>query len=366
MKIAIIGTRGVPARYGGFETAVEEIGAGLAALGHNVVVYCRGAGEEAQYRGMHRVVLPAIRRRSLETISHSGVSTLHALRSRPDVAIVFNAANAPYVVLLRAAGVATVLHVDGHDGHRVKWRGAGSRYYAVATRLGVWAASRVVVDSQAVRRELGLIGEGRSAFIAYGARPTSASDDEIDERLAPLGLESGRYHLVVARFEPENHVLEIIQGYSSSVARLPLVVVGFQAYPGAYAAQIVEAARRDPRVSLMGPIWDQDLLDALYSGALSYLHGHSVGGTNPSLLRAMVSRAPVIAFDCAYNRETTGAAALWFESAGEIRAAVDRVEADPQAQSDLVAQAFERASREYVWADVVAAYDALLRDVVGR
>ena len=363
MKVAIIGTRGVPARYGGFETAVEEIGAGLAAIGHMVVVYCRRSGGGRFYRGMRRVVLPSIHRRALETVSHAGLSTIHALLHRPDVALVLNAANAPYVAVLRAAGVPTVLHLDGHDAHRAKWRGIGSRYYSVATRVGVRVAERVVVDSKTVQLELGLAHDPKVVFIPYGADQTSASVRVIDERLSSMDLRRGGYHLVVARFEPENHVAEIVEGYSSSTARMPLVVVGFQAYPGEYGRRIKQAIRGDRRVSLVGPVWDQDLLDAMYAGAMSYLHGHSVGGTNPSLLRAMVHATPVIAFDCPYNRETTGGSALWFDSPAQIAAAIDRVEADPRSQDDQVARARERVSREYVWANVVSSYDALLRDV---
>jgi len=363
MKVAIIGTRGVPARYGGFETAVEEIGAGLAALGHTVVVYCRRGGGEPCYRGMRRLVLPSIHRRALETVSHAGLSTIHALLHRPDVALILNAANAPYVALLRAAGIPTVLHLDGHDAHRAKWRGIGSRYYSLATRLGARVAERVIVDSRTVQLELGFAYDPKVVFIPYGAERTSASVRMIAARLASMNLRRGSYHLVVARFEPENHVAEIIEGYSSSSARMPLIVVGFQAYPDDYGRRISLAARGDRRVSLVGPVWDQGLLDAMYAGAASYLHGHSVGGTNPSLLRAMVHSTPIIAFDCPYNRETTGGSALWFDGPAQIAAAIHRVEADPQGQDEHVARACERVSREYVWADVVSCYDALLRDV---
>ena len=359
MKIAIIGTRGVPARYGGFETAVEEIGAGLADLGHEVVVYCRG-GDGQHYRGMRRVVLPAVKRKALETITHSGLSALHAVRHRPDVALVFNAANAPYVALLRAARIPTVLHLDGHDERRAKWRGIGSRYYSWATRVGPRRASRVIVDSRAVQREFHATFGVTSTFIPYGASETQASPAEIEERLESVGLRSGGYHLVVARFEPENHVLEIVQGYSASSAELPLVVVGFQGYPGYYAEQIVQASGRDRRVHLMGPVWDQDLLDAIYAGAASYVHGHSVGGTNPSLLRAMVHSTPVLAYDCPYNRETMDGAAQWWADADGIAEALQVVESDPGAMVEATQAARKRVAEHYIWPDVVANYEKVV------
>jgi glycosyltransferase involved in cell wall biosynthesis len=254
-----------------------------------------------------------------------------------------------------------VLHLDGHDARREKWRGLGTRYYLWATGFGIRVAHRVIVDSRAVQLELGLAEDESTVFIPYGAKQSPASPDELVARLREAGLEPRGYHLVVARFEPENHVLDVIQGYRMSKAQRPLVVVGFEGYPGRYAKQIVEAASCDPRVRLVGAVWDQSLLDAMYAGAASYLHGHSVGGTNPSLLRAMIHTAPIIAYDCPYNRETTGGWALWFEHEREIAAAIDRVDADPGDQDHVVEQARQRAASEYVWADVVESYEALLR-----
>lgn len=361
MKVALLGTRGIPARYGGFETAVEEIGAGLADLGHEVLVYCRSTEHvSGHYRGMRRIVLPSVHGKALETITHSGMSTVHALGQRPDVAVVFNAANAPYVAMLRAAGIPTALHIDGHDARREKWRGAGARYYSLATRWGANVASRVIVDSRAIADELQLSHRIGTTFIPYGAKQSADDDTAIAGRIATLGLESRGYHLVVARFEPENLVLEIIRGYMASSASRPLVVVGFEGYPGGYARRIDAAAGYDDRVRLVGPVWDQQLLDALYASAASYLHGHTVGGTNPSLLRAMANEVPVIAYDCPYNRETTDGAASWFQSPPDLAALIDQVEADPGPFAPMVEQAWKRATKHYIWPDVVQAYERLL------
>jgi glycosyltransferase involved in cell wall biosynthesis len=367
MKVALMGTRGVPARYGGFETAVEEIGAGLVELGHEVTVYCRDTTSSAPtHRGMKRVVLPALRRRSLETFSHSGLSTLHALRHRPDVALVFNAANAPWVAALRAGGIPVGLHVDGHDGRRAKWKGAGQRYYSLATRLGIRIATVTTVDSVAIKSEMDALYGVDTTFIAYGASATTSSDDEIARALGELGLKPGGYHLLVARFEPENQVRELIDGYTASAARLPLVVVGFAGYPGPYATAVDVAAARDDRVRLLGAVWEQHRLDALYAGAASYLHGHSVGGTNPSLLRAMAHGTAVIAYDCPYNRETTGDAALWFDEPSRVGALLESVEARPDDAADVADRARKRVDDQYRWDDVVARYDDLIRRLAGR
>ncbi len=193
MRVALLGTRGVPAHYGGFETAVEEIGAGLVERGHNVTVYCRKQTPGgSHHRGMRRVVLPALRKRSLETLSHAGVSALHCLRHRPDAVVVYNAANAPWVGLLRAFGIPTALHIDGHDERRAKWAGWGARYYKGATRWGARFATELLVDSEAMQAEVDAKYGVRSTFIAYGAIRTPFTDAELAETLARRPRDAGR------------------------------------------------------------------------------------------------------------------------------------------------------------------------------
>ena len=358
MKVALLGTRGAPARYGGFETAVEEIGTGLVERGHEVTVYCRGASKNGgYYRGMRRVVLPAIHRKALETFSHSAMSTVHALMHRPDVAIVFNAANAPFVLLLRLAGIRTILNIDGHDARRPKWNGFGKRYYRLATWAGLRLAGVVVVDSAAVQSELHAEFGGSSVWIPYGASTSISSVSETQAALTPAGLTAGGFHLLVARFEPENQVLEIVQSYAASDCALPLVVVGFAGFPSEYEAAINDVS--DPRLIRLGALWDQRLLDALFAGCASYVHGHSMGGTNPSLLRAMVNGAPVIAFDCSYNRETTAGHAIWLEQARDAGKQMAEVEGDRVSATSVGSRLAARARSAYIWAEVVESYEQL-------
>jgi len=357
VRIAMIGTRGVPARYGGFETAVEEIGWRLADAGHEIVVYCRNPDQElSEYRGMTLVNLPALRRRSLETLSHSGLSVGHAIvRSRPDVAFVFNAANAPYLPLLKAAHIPTAVHIDGLEWKRAKWAGSGAAYYKRAEGWSVRWADAVIADAHGiadhVRRQYGR----ESVYIPYGANIIHPGSD----RLTELDLKPREFHLVVARFEPENHVLEIVQGYVASDARLPLIVVGSAPYADEYTAAIKAAASGDPRVRFLGGLWDQELLDELYGNCLSYLHGHSVGGTNPSLLRAMGAGAPVIAHDNVFNREVTGATAWYFASPTDICQHLSTIEDDRDLAFELGALQRHVASVSYEWNAVAAAYRQL-------
>ncbi|HEY0950688.1 DUF1972 domain-containing protein, partial [Nocardioides sp.] len=356
----MIGTRGVPARYGGFETAVEEIGRRLVGRGHEVTVYCRGAQapRPCEHLGMRLVHLPAVRSRSLETLSHTAASVAHVWHTGGhDVAAVFNAANAAFLPALHAAHLPVAVHVDGLEWQRAKWSGAGRHYYRWAESLAVRWADALIADAAGIadyyRAEFGVATE----LLTYGA---PILQDPGTGRLAGLRLRAGAFHLVVARFEPENHVAEIVAGYHRSAARLPLVVVGSAPYADRYTARIRSIARDDPRVVLLGAVWDQDLLDQLYAGCSTYLHGHSVGGTNPSLLRAMGAAAAVVAFDVGFNREVAGPAAAYFSVAEELPAILARAEADPGRVAELGRRLQERAASRYRWDDVADGYESLL------
>jgi glycosyltransferase involved in cell wall biosynthesis len=360
LSIAMLGTRGVPARYGGFETCVEEVGERLASRGHRVVVYCRTSEEAApaaSHLGMEVVHLPALHRRSLETLSHTGASVAHLTRHRTDVAVVFNAANALWLPVLRAARIPVATHVDGLEWLRSKWGPWGRRYYRAAEALSVRWSDAVIADAPGIAdyylAEFGVT----STQISYGAPIIEPGHD----RLAEVGLEPQGYHLVVARFEPENHVHLIVEGYRRSAARLPLVVVGSAPYADQYTAYLHRLG--DDRVKFLGGVWDRALLDQLYAGCLSYIHGHSVGGTNPSLLRAIGAGAPCLAFDVTFNRDVLGGVGAFFREAVDVRRAVERAEESPAEQRARGAASRERA-RAYRWDDVADAYEALCRSLV--
>ncbi|MGY2064506.1 DUF1972 domain-containing protein [Blastococcus sp. SYSU DS0619] len=368
MRIAMVGTRGVPARYGGFETAVEEVGRRLADRGHQVVVYCRTTSGQverpARHLGMELVHLPAARTRALETLSHSALSVAHLVAHRTDAAFVFNAANAPLLPALRAFRIPVATHVDGLEWKRAKWGPVGQRYYRAAEALAVRWSDALIADAQGIadyyRTEFG----APTSLLTYGAPLVRPGGD----RLADLGLEPGGYHLVVARFEPENHVDLIVDGYRRSGARKPLVVVGSAPYADGYTRRVHDLA--DDRVRFLGGVWDQEQLDQLYACSFTYLHGHSVGGTNPSLLRALGAGAAVLAFDVDFNREVAGDAGRYFTDAADVARLVDAAENAPGRVRAAGRRARELA-RRYDWDDVASGYEQLAgrlaaHDVPGR
>jgi glycosyltransferase involved in cell wall biosynthesis len=369
LRIAMLGTRGVPARYGGFETAVEEIGQRLAASGHEVTVYCRGERHpEPEYLGMRLVHLPAVRRKVAETLSHTGISVAHTARHKlarqgADVGLVFNAANAPLLPMLRALRIPVATHVDGLEWKRSKWSGAGKRYYQMSERLAVRWSDALIADAKGIQDYYRERYAADSVLIPYGAPILERPDLD---KVRAAGYEPGGYHLVVARFEPENHVHVAVAGYRASTATRPLVVVGSAPYADEYTAGLHELAGDDPRITFLGGVWDQDLLDGLYAGALTYIHGHSVGGTNPSLLRAMGAGTAVLAWDVNFNREVLGDTGRFFGDPPALARLIEQAEADPAAESGRGAAACKRAAERYVWDDVAGDYEKLCVDLAER
>jgi glycosyltransferase involved in cell wall biosynthesis len=364
MRIALLGTRGVPAQYGGFETAAEEIGQRLVARGHDVVVYCRNPGQTiTEHLGMRLVNLPALRTQAVETLSHTALSVAHVVtHERPDVAFMFNAANAPLVPPLHHAGIPVAIHVDGLEWERAKWGDLAVRYYIWAEARAARWSDAVIADAHGIADRILRVHGVTATYIPYGAPIVSPAPD----RLSELGLQARGYHLVVARFEPENHVREIVAGYAASTCRLPLIVVGDAAYSIGYRDQVHAAGKGDPRVRFVGSIWDADLLDTLYAHAATYLHGHSVGGTNPSLLRAMGAGAPVIAYDVVFNREVAAQAGEWFRLPEDVARACEAAEADPAGTTARGLAGQADVAARYRWDAVAEAYATLAHELVDR
>ena len=361
-----MGTRGVPARYGGFETAVEEIGKRLVTRGFDVTVYCRNPGQHlAEYEGMRLVNVPAIRHRVAETLSHTTFSTAHAIiRGRPDAVLLLNAANAPLLKPLKLASIPTAIHLDGLESNREKWRGAGARYYRWAERAAVKWGQEVIADAQAIADHVQEQYGRACLVIPYGADIIDPGSD----RLVNVGAIPAGYHLVVARFEPENHVLDAVHAFRRSAEKRQLLLVGGAPYSQWYVDSVRAAAAGDQRISLLGSIYDHELLNQLYANATTYIHGHSVGGTNPSLLRAMGAGAPVLGYDVEFTHEVTDEHALFWRDADELTTRIDGVADGSQDQvlADNVTRCRQRIAAVYQWDKVTDQYEDLIRRLVTR
>jgi glycosyltransferase involved in cell wall biosynthesis len=249
------------------------------------------------------------------------------------------------------------MHVDGLEWQRAKWGVRASRYYRWAEARSSRWADALIADAHGIADHLREAHGVHAHYIPYGAPIVSPPP----ARLAEVGLTPGKYHLVVARLEPENHVREIVAGFATSQARMPLIVIGDAPYADTYRAQVRAAAGDDPRIRFLGSLWDSDLLDALYAHALTYLHGHSVGGTNPSLLRALGAGAPVIAFDVVFNREVAGSAGEYFTSPADVAALCEAAERDPEGALARGSAGQADVAVRYRWSDVADSYEDLAR-----
>ena len=363
MKLALLGTRGVPAAYGGFETLAEELAARLAARGHDVTVYARrGAVREElpSWRGARVVFTPTLRHKYLDTVVHGVTSGLHAAAQGYDAVLVCNGANALACRLPRLLGSGTrvLLNVDGLERNRRKWNRLGKAVYALSERLSCVLPDVVVTDAEEIRRYYqGRYGKA-SAFIPYGSDLPAPADFSI---LGRLGLEPGGYVLYVSRFEPENNPDAVVRAFRDVPGEARLVLVGSAPYAEGLIARLRAEAARDPRVLLPGAIYGEGYR-ALLASAAAYVHATEVGGTHPALVEAMGFGRPVLVHDTPENREVAGDAALWWDAhrPASLAPLLSALLGDAARREALGEAARRRAEARYRWDDVADAYEALL------
>lgn len=362
MKIALIGTRGVPANYGGFETCVEEIGKRLAGRGHEVTVYCRESyykDKITEYLGMKLVYLPNLKLKSFDTISHTFLSVLHSLGCSYDVLMVFNAANSPMLWLPRLLGCKIVINTDGLEWKRGKWGKIAKRYYKLSEWLSTKFAQRLVSDSVGIQDYYRQTYGVESTFIAYGAYVTKSSQPELLEKLE---LKKNEYFLQITRFEPENNPLLTIQAFKRLKTDKKLVLIGGVPYPSEYSRAMEREA--GGTVILPGFIYDKALLNEIWCNCFAYVHGNAVGGTNPALLQTMASGAFTIAIDVSFSRDVLGGCGIFYEKSAEdlaekMRWAID----NSQRLISYKERAVTRILENYSWESVTDKYEKMFREL---
>lgn len=359
MRLAILGTRGIPAHYGGFETFAEELSTRLAARGHDVTVYTRERGE-SPYRGVHLQYEPTIRHKYFDTLAHTFLSTLHLLLHRPDAALYCNAANAVFTALPRAAGVPVALNVDGLERHRRKWNRLAKTWYALSERMSTTFPTAVVSDARHIAGYYMERYGKQTATIPYGAETGVV---ETTETLQALGLERRRYFLYVSRFEPENNALLVREAFEQVQTDMRLALIGDAPYAPEYIARV--RATADPRIVIPGAVYGRGYQE-LQSHSFAYVHATEVGGTHPALIEAMGRGALVLYLDTPENAEVAGSAGLAFRQgnlAEVMRAALAMPEAEREA---LRARAVARVLERYDWNSVTTQYENLLLRLVQR
>lgn len=362
--VAIIGTRGYPSFYGGFETAVRELAPYLVDHGWRVTVYGREANlatdRSAFDPRVESVVTRGFDKKSASTLSYGLTACLHARRLRPDVALVMNVANGYWLPILRSAGIPTLVNTDGIEWDRAKWGRLAKKVFHTGARATARYADDLVFDAREIERrwetEFGRSGN----FIPYGGSPFP------DQPVEP-GLTHRGYVLIVARFVPENTVREFFAAVPALADSHDVVIVGSSGFGGELDEHAQRLAEEHSRVQWLGHVSDDRRLFALWQHAGAYFHGHSVGGTNPALVQAMALGVPVVARDTVYNREVLSDGALFVQpDPDSIVTGLRTMLEDEELQRTSVEHASLRASQIYSWPLVNQAYAEALGRVLGR
>ncbi|AXF06337.1 DUF1972 domain-containing protein [Paraburkholderia hospita] len=361
-QISILGTRGIPASHGGFETFAERLALYLVQRDWQVTVYCQGEiGQtetvENTWRGVHRVIIPVSRAGALGTMEFDWKSVRDAVQRRPTLALTLGYNTAVFCTWLRRQGITNLINMDGLEWRREKWKFHERVWLWLNERIGCWTGNHLIADHPAIATHLATrVKRAKITTIPYGA---DAIGEANRAPLKMLGLHDTPYGLVVARPEPENSVSEIVTAFSRRVRHAKLVVLGkYDAQTHHYHREVLGAASEE--VLFPGAIYDQTVLRALRRHAHFYAHGHRVGGTNPSLVEALGAGNAVIAHDNVFNRWVAGPEARFFATEADCDMHISALLGDPataRAMSLASAQRFESAFR---WDSVLAQYEALL------
>lgn len=364
MRIAILGTRGIPASYGGFETFAEHLSTRLVTRGHEVTVYCRShyvSPRQLEYHGVRLKVLPTIRHKYFDTVVHSFLSALDAAPRGFDAALICNAANAPFAPILRLTGTPVAINVDGLEHKRKKWNWIGQQYYLLTERLATILPNRMVTDAGVIKDYYLARYNARSTMIAYGSEVERRPNPDLVKRWR---VEPNRYVLYVSRLEPENNAHLVIEAFKKTRTAHRLLIVGDAPYAHDYINDLKARARGDKRIIFTGFVFGQDYR-ALQQNAYCYVHGTEVGGTHPALLEAMGSGNCVLTLAAAENIEAVGDAAILWESESDLTRQLQRVLRDGSLVHSYRNRAQARVQQYYDWEGVVDQYEQLFAEMAG-
>ncbi len=362
MKIAIMGIRGIPANYGGFETFIEEMAPRLAGRGHDVTVFGRANiidYKEEMYKGVHIKILPTISHKYLDTVVHTLVCTLYSFFHRYDVVFICNSANAIFAWLPRLMGKPTVLNVDGLEWKRQKWNWLGKNFYKVSERLATFTATRLVSDARDVQQYYKSKFKKNTTYIPYGAPEVPEKTRQV---LDQYGLQPRRYVLYVSRMEPENNAHRVVQAFERTKTDLHLVMVGDAPYSSEYIKQL--RSTQDPRIIFTGYVFGQGYRE-LQSHAYFYVQATEVGGTHPALLEGMGYGNCVLANKVPEHKEVLQNAGVYFHTHDDDNL-VEQMQYlldHPEVVQEYRDRVRSHVHQHYSWAKVTSDYEMLFQQV---
>jgi glycosyltransferase involved in cell wall biosynthesis len=357
VKIAIIGSRGYPIVYSGYETFVKEVSERLVAQNIDVRVYCQKhlfTTRPKHVNGVELIYMPTVQTKSLNQLVHSFFSMIHACCSKVDVILVVNAANGPFGLISLLAQKKTLINVDGLEWLRPKWKGLGAAYFKFAGKLATLFYNTIITDAEAMRQVYLNTFKANSTVIAYGANIRHSKNPGL---INQFGLTPNEYFLIVGRLIPDNNSDLILEGFKKAKSNKKLVIVGDVPYQDAYA-QTMKANASD-QILFLGYVTDSEVLAELYHQSYAYLHGHEYGGTNPTMLKAMGYGCAILALDTVFNREMLENGQFgWFfqKTSDSVALYLQQAEHNPQAVQTLKEKARDGITQKYNWDEVTRAY----------
>lgn len=365
MTVAIIGSRGYPYVYSGYETFVKELAERLVKKGIRVRVYCHKnlfTSFPKEVNGIELVYIPTIETKTLSQLIHSFLSMTHACTHKNDVILAVNAANGPWGLISRICGKPTCINVDGMEWLRPKWKGLGARYFRFAAWLATKLYDRIITDADEMRKVYLEEFQTDSTMIAYGANPRYPQDPALIQQ---FGLAPQEYYLIVGRLIPDNNADLLVNGFIAAGSTKKLVIVGDVPYADGYADAI--KAKAASNIMFLGYVTNSEILAELYHHCYAYLHGHEFGGTNPTMLKAMAYGSAILALDTRFNREmlSEGRYGLFFEkTSGSVAALMQQVEQKASLLKELRDISRSGLGAKYNWDHITDAYIALLNELV--
>lgn len=357
--IRILGTRGVPAAHGGFETFAEHLALHLVARGWQVTVYCQEDGKdplfEDEWRGVRRVRMPVATPGAAGTIVFDWKSTLHAA-GEPGLILTLGYNTAVFCAMYRLRGLANVINMDGVEWRRQKWGTVAKTWFWLNDWAGCWLGNHLVADHPEIANHLATrVARDKITMIPYGADRVETADAAL---IAPYGLEPGGYAVLIARAEPENSILDVVQAWSRRPRGCKLAILGRYENDHAYQRAVKEAASEE--VKFLGAIYDKAAVQALRFHARFYVHGHQVGGTNPSLVESLGAGNAVLAHGNPYNRWVAGDGGIYFANQDTCVEGIERLLHKDDLLQRLRTASRARHAERFTWIGILGEYEELL------
>ena len=360
--LRILGTRGIPAKHGGFETFAEHLALYLINRQWDVIVYCQGYGKgpkkECMWNGVKLIELPISAKGPVSTILFDLLCVLHANR-KEGVMLTLGYNTAIFSIFNLFTRKKNLINMDGIEWKREKWNLLQKIWLYLNERIACLFADALIADHPEIEKHLRKrVKKKKIYMIPYGADEISDADRK---ELKKFGLEPSKYVLVVARPEPEYSILEIVSAYSKNYREIELVLLGdYTPEENSYHRKVLSSAGKE--VKFLGAIYEQSTVKSLRFYARLYIHGHTVGGTNPSLVEAMGCGSAILAQDNKYNRWVAGEGARYFSNTEECEIQLDTILNNRELINKMKSESRKQFSKKFVWNKILLEYEEMLEE----